>query len=85
VTDGGNNWTGWGDGAYDRLIHEAARTSDPAARLEVFQKAESYLLEQSPVTPLYFGARSYLIDPAVKGWVPALLGYHRYAFVRLGD
>jgi oligopeptide transport system substrate-binding protein len=37
------------------------------------------------VAPLYFGAHSYLIDPAVKGWLPALLGYHRYARVRLGN
>jgi oligopeptide transport system substrate-binding protein len=85
VTEGGNNWTGWGDNAYDRMIQEAAATTDPQSRMEVFQKAEAYLLEQSPVTPLYFGAHSYLIKPEVKGWVPALLGYHRYAFVRLED
>jgi oligopeptide transport system substrate-binding protein len=83
VTDGGNNWTGWGDAAYDGLIREAAGTYDPKARMEVFQKAEARLLEQAPVTPLFFGARAYLIVPAVKGWEPALLGYHRYAFVRL--
>jgi oligopeptide transport system substrate-binding protein len=85
VTNGGNNWTGWGDSDYDRLIQNAARDADPEARMESFQKAEARLLEQSPVTPLYFGAHSYLIDPAVKGWVPALLGYHRYAFVRLQE
>jgi oligopeptide transport system substrate-binding protein len=83
VTDGGNNWTGWSDRAYDRMIDEASRTADPGARFEIFQRAESYLLEQAPVTPLFFGAHSYLIDPAVKGWAPALLGYHRYALVRL--
>jgi oligopeptide transport system substrate-binding protein len=85
VSDGGNNWTGWGNKAYDRLIDQASLTTDPAARFEVFQKAEAYLLEQAPVTPLFFGAHSYLIHPAVKGWVPALLGYHRYQFVRLGQ
>jgi oligopeptide transport system substrate-binding protein len=83
VTDGGNNWTGWSDRAYDHLIDQAARTADPGARFEIFQKAEAYLLEQAPVTPLFFGARTYLIDPAVKGWIPALLGFHRYALVRL--
>jgi len=85
VTGGGNNWTGWGDGAYDRLIGDAARESDRGARFEMFQKAESILLEQAPVAPLYFGAHAYLIQPYVKGWTPALLGYHRYAFVRLED
>ena len=83
VTGGGNNWTGWGDSGYDAMIEGAARESNPAARLELFQRAESLLLEKGPVAPLYFGAHSYLIEPSVKGWTPALLGYHRYAFVRL--
>ncbi len=85
VTGGGNNWTGWGDAAYDRMIDGAAGAPDAAARLEAFQKAEAYLLGQGPVAPLYYGAHSFLIEPSVKGWTPALLGYHRYAFVRLGD
>jgi oligopeptide transport system substrate-binding protein len=85
VTTGGNNWTGWADGAYDRMIEEAARETDPGARLDIFQKAEGYLLDQGPVAPLYFGSHSYLIAPAVRGWTPAQLGYHRYAFVRLDN
>jgi len=85
VTGGGNNWTGWGDRAYDGLLGDAAGEADPRARLELFQKAESILLEQAPVAPLYFGAHAYLIRPSVRGWTPALLGYHRYALVRLGD
>jgi oligopeptide transport system substrate-binding protein len=83
VTGGGNNWTGWGDGAYDRMIAAAAEAREPPARMEAFQGAEAYLLEKGPVAPLYFGAHSYLIQPYVKGWTPALLGFHRYAYVRL--
>jgi oligopeptide transport system substrate-binding protein len=83
VTGGGNNWTGWGDGAYDRMIAAAAEAREPPARMEAFQGAEAYLLEEGPVAPLYFGAHSYLIQPYVKGWTPALLGFHRYAYVRL--
>jgi oligopeptide transport system substrate-binding protein len=85
VTGGGNNWTGWGDRGYDGLIGRAALERDPASRLGIFQEAEALLLEKGPVAPLYFGAHSYLIDPAVRGWTPALLGYHRYALVRLGN
>jgi oligopeptide transport system substrate-binding protein len=83
VKQGGNNWTGWGDADYDAMILEAARTLDPAARFEVFQKAEALLLAQSPITPLYFGARTYLISPVVKNWQPSLLGFHRYQEIRL--
>ncbi|HYP16921.1 MAG TPA: peptide ABC transporter substrate-binding protein [Opitutus sp.] len=83
VSGGGNNWTGWADADYDRLLANAARTADHNARHELFQQAEARLLEQAPITPLYFGARTYLIHPAVKNWQPSLLGFHRYQLVRL--
>ncbi len=83
VTGGGHNWTGWGDGDYDRLIGQAALERNQARRLELFQEAEAILLGRGPVAPLYFGAHSYLILPSVRGWAPAELGYHRYQFVRL--
>lgn len=83
VSGGGNNWTGWADPAYDRLIGQAAATADPAARHEFFQQAEARLLEQAPVAPVYFGVRAYLIHPAVRGWAPTLLGLHQYKKVYL--
>jgi oligopeptide transport system substrate-binding protein len=84
VTDGGNNWTGWRNPAYDQLIAAAASAPSPVRRAEDFQAAEALLLAEAPITPLYFGAQTYLLDPAVHGWDPALLGFHRYALVRLG-
>jgi oligopeptide transport system substrate-binding protein len=83
VTGGGNSWTGWSNPEYDRLIAGAARTLDPAARYEIFQQAEAILLEQAPVIPLVFGARNFLIDPAVKGWEPAPIGIYQYKKVYL--
>lgn len=83
VTGGGNNWTGWGDKAYDQMLDHAGSAPSQAARFEDFQKAEAYLLEQGPVAPLYHGARAYLVEPSVRGWTPALLGYHRYSLVQL--
>jgi oligopeptide transport system substrate-binding protein len=83
VSGGGNNWTGWSNPAYDRLIAAAAQTIDPVRRYEVFQQAEALLLEQAPVIPLVFGARNYLIDPAVRGWEPAPLGMYQYKKIYL--
>ena len=83
VTGGGNNWTGWSDVHYDRFIAEAARTVDPTKRYQIFQQAEALLLEQSPIIPLVFGARNYLIDPAVRGWEPAPLGFYQYKKIYL--
>ena len=83
IGGGTNNWTGWASADYDQLIGAAAATADPAARQAVFQRAEALLLEQSPVAPVFFGVRSYLIQPRVRGWEPALLGFHQYKKVSL--
>jgi oligopeptide transport system substrate-binding protein len=82
-TGNGNNWTGWSNAEYDRLLDTAAVTADAKARLALFQKAEALLLNEAPVAPLLYGARTYLIHPSVKNWPPALLGVHRLQRVEL--
>jgi oligopeptide transport system substrate-binding protein len=83
LTGGGNNWTGWGDAAYDQLVTEAARTLDAEKRHALQRDAEARLLGTGPIIPIYHGARVFLIDPTVKGWTPNLLGAHRYQFISL--
>ena len=80
---GGNNWTGWANPEYDRLIAEAARTLNPERRFEFFQQAEALLLDEAPIMPLYFDTQAHLIHPAVKGWMPAPLFVRRYQYVWL--
>ena len=82
-TGGGNNWTGWGSKDYDRLLEAAADTADPRARFKILQQAETLLLDEAPIAPYAFVSRAYLIHPAVKNWLPAPLGYHRYQLVEL--
>lgn len=83
TTDGGNNSTGWSDPAYDQLITAAAATIDPALRLTRDQQAETLLLDQAPITPVFFGTRVFLCHPAVRNWRPSLLGLHQYKDVYL--
>ncbi len=81
-SDGGYNWTGWSDPDYDRLIAEAEPLADPPRREELFQQAEARLLEAAPITPVFNGAATYLLDPRVEGWPPSQLGWRRYQLVR---
>ena len=83
TTGNGNNWTGWGSKTYDALVDQAANTADPAARFAILQKAEEILLAETPIAPVVFGARTYLIHPAVKNWEPSPVGIHRYQLVEL--
>lgn len=83
LSNSGNNATGWSSTEYDRLIRAAASETAPARRNALYQQAEALLLKEAPIAPLYHGTRPYLIHPAVKGWEPALLGFHRYQLVSL--
>ncbi|MEO5960424.1 MAG: peptide ABC transporter substrate-binding protein [Opitutaceae bacterium] len=77
------NWTGWKEARYDALLDTAATTADLAQRHQIFQRAEALLLQEAPVAPLYFGAQTYLIHPAVKGWEPAPLVFRRFQLISL--
>lgn len=83
ITDGGNNDTGWSNVEYDRLISAAARESDPARRLELFQQAEEILIEEMPVIPIYTYTRIFVISPDVAGWPDNILDRHRYEHLSL--
>jgi oligopeptide transport system substrate-binding protein len=81
--DSGNNFTSWLNPGYDRLLDEAARTPDPAARNTLFHNAETLLLDDAPIIPVYFYTHVFLIQPSVKGWYPTLLDHHPYKYVSL--
>lgn len=85
TSEHGNNWTGWKNPEYDRLIEQATTMTDAERRLDLFQQAEAMLLEAMPLTPVYHGAQTYLVAQTVKNWVPAPLGIRRYQKVRLGE
>jgi oligopeptide transport system substrate-binding protein len=70
VTGGGNNNTGWSNATYDRLIAAAAREQDPTKRMAIFHEAETLLLDELPVIPLYIYTTFYLKKPYVKGYYP---------------
>ncbi|WP_221033054.1 peptide ABC transporter substrate-binding protein [Actomonas aquatica] len=78
ITDGGNNATGWSDAAYDDALARAARAPDEATRLAAYQEAETRLLTELPMVPLYHGTQPFLIRPEVRGWTANPLSFRRY-------
>lgn len=79
----GNNYTGWADPDYDRLLFEAARTTDRAQRFELLREAEARLLDQAAIIPLYTFTHVFAKSPAVQGWFPTQLDHHPYKHVWL--
>jgi oligopeptide transport system substrate-binding protein len=82
-TGDSNNYTGWSSPEYDRLLDESALLSDPAARLAKLGEAETILLNEVPILPIYWYTRVYLLHPDVKNWHPTLLDHHPYKHIDL--
>jgi oligopeptide transport system substrate-binding protein len=82
-SDSSNNHTRWKNAEYDALLNRAATTADRAARAALLQQAETLMLDEAPIAPLYFNPHVYLIHPSVKGWQPALTGSIDYQHVSL--
>jgi oligopeptide transport system substrate-binding protein len=66
-THSDNNNSGWGNPEYDQLVQDAAREPDEQKRLRMIEKAESILLAETPIIPLYYITNQYLFRDNVKG------------------
>ena len=79
----GNNNTGWASPEFEKFLHQAENTADVDQRMAILSQAETILLEETPVMPIYWYTTNYLIRPEVKNWSPLLLNNHPFKFVEL--
>lgn len=83
VSDNGNNDTGWNNPEYDGLIKQANAEPDTANRLALLQKAESILLEQGPVIPIYWYTNNMLVSRHIEGFEPHNRDIHLFKYMSL--
>ncbi len=83
TTGNGNNNTGWSNLEYDALIEAARREGDGDRRLRLLEEAESILMSEMPVIPLYHYTRKYLLDPRVRNWFPKTLDNRPLKYIYL--
>jgi oligopeptide transport system substrate-binding protein len=68
ISDGGNNNTGFSSPRYDEMILRLApRAETREERYAIFYAAETILMEQMPIIPIYTYTSKHLIHPSVKG------------------
>ena len=63
-----NNQTGWSDAEYDRLVEAAAAEADPVRRMRTLRAAETILMRELPIMPIYFYVSRDLVRPYVRGF-----------------
>ena len=76
-TDGNNN-TGWGSARYDELLNLSSREPDQKKRFAMLREAETLMLDEMPVLPIYWYVHSYLVSPQVKNWKPTVMMHRCY-------
>lgn len=82
-SDSAANYPHWSDSRFDELLARAARTPDLADQTALLREAEAHLLAESPLIPLYFNARNWLMSPRVLNWQTDLLWTRFYHHVDL--
>jgi len=84
ITGGGNNDTGWSNAEYDDLIlHRIPAMKTQEERFAGFYRAESILMSEMPVIPIYTYANKHLVSPSVKGMPPNILDYYSFKDIYL--
>ena len=78
MSDSGQNESRYANPEFDRLVTIASHTLDRAARLAGYRAAESLLLRDAPVAPVFWDTAHHLVSPAVRGRFPTLLDFHPY-------
>ncbi|MEY3017553.1 MAG: hypothetical protein RL336_688, partial [Pseudomonadota bacterium] len=54
---------------YDAAVRAANRQADPASRSKSLAAAETILMRDMPVIPLFFAEGQKLVGPRVEGWI----------------
>ncbi|HUW41022.1 MAG TPA: peptide ABC transporter substrate-binding protein [Rectinemataceae bacterium] len=81
TTGAGNNDCAYSNPQYDKDITQAAITQGDA-RMKLLEQAESLLLKDQAIIPLYFYANQDLIDTNKwGGWYSTPLGFHPFKYI----
>lgn len=74
---GDMNMSRYTNQAYEDLIRKSDQERDAAIRAGIMREAEALMLEEYPITPMYYGVSRNLVHTWVKGWEENLLNTHR--------
>ena len=84
LCNGGNNSTGFCEPEYDEMIlRKAPQAQSRDERYAIFHAAETLLMEQMPIIPIYTYTSNHLIHPSVKGMPSNLMDSMNLKYVWL--
>src|SRR6266481_6243381 len=79
------NYSRFSNPDFDKLMDQAAVTSDERTRAQLLEQAEAILLKELPVLPIYFYVSKNLVSTKVKGWQDNPVDSHYARDLSLAD
>jgi oligopeptide transport system substrate-binding protein len=84
ICGGGQNDTGFCDAEYDEMIlRKAPYAKSNEERYAIFFEAETRLMEEMAIIPIYTYSSRHLVHPTFKGRHANLMDYPNYKYMRL--
>jgi oligopeptide transport system substrate-binding protein len=84
-TGGGNNDAKWSNAEYDKLIADVKATGDREVRYTKMHEAETILMSEMPIAPIYYYVDIFLKDPKMEGFYSSPLGYKYFMFTSIAE
>jgi oligopeptide transport system substrate-binding protein len=66
---GQQNYAGYANAEYDALLVKAKAETDLIKRAAIFAEAEALMLEDAPITPMWYAVTKNLVNPELTGWI----------------
>jgi oligopeptide transport system substrate-binding protein len=85
TTTGPMNYGQYDNAEYDRLMAESDATTDAEARNALMREAETLMLAEMPLIPIYHYVSKNLVSPSVEGWVDNAKNIHRTRWLSLAE
>ena len=74
---GGQNYGDYASPAYDALLNAADQEPNAAKRSDDMRRAETVMLADSALVPVFFYINKNLVNPTITGWVDDINDHHR--------
>lgn len=76
------NPSSWANADYDALLQQAEKETDTKKRAELLQNAETILLADMPLIPIYHYTTQHLVSTKVTGWEDNVMDIHPTRFLQ---
>ena len=80
---GPNNYSGFADPKFDKLMSDASVTADMDTRSSLMAKAEAIAMEEQPIIPIYYYVSKNLVSENLTGWESNAKDVHRIRYMDL--